>query len=156
MKCNYAYEEAEDAFICMRGHKLYHVDDTARGNVYEAKRGCKSCPLRKQCMLSRAGKADYKRLTIDIEAERYRRKSEAMITGEEGIEIRINRSIQAEGSFSLLKSAFGCRRFRYHGMDNIESEWRILCMAGNALRYSIRLSSGKAGTPFWFSIDKTA
>ncbi len=33
-------------------------------------------------------KEDYKRLIIDMEAEKYRRKSEAMITGEERIEIR--------------------------------------------------------------------
>lgn len=98
-------------------------------------------------MLSQTAKRDYKRLTIDIEAEKYRRKSEALITSDEGIEIRINRSIQAEGSFSLLKAAFGYRMFRTHGMGNIEkTEWMILCMAGNALRYSIRLANERAGT----------
>ena len=156
LKSNFAYDEESDAFTCMRGHKLYHVHDTSRGQVYEARRGCKSCPLRKQCMLSTADKYDYKRLAIDIEAERYRRKSEALITSDEGIEIRINRSIQAEGSFSLLKAAFGCRRFRMHGIRNIEAEWMILCMAGNALRYSIRLANGRAGTPFWFRIEQQA
>ena len=59
-------------------------------------------------MLSQAAKRDYKRLTIDIEAEKYR-MSEALITSDEGIETRINRSIQDEGSFSLLKAAFGYR-----------------------------------------------
>ena len=156
LKCNYAYDENADTFTCMRGHRLYHVEDTAKGQVYEARRGCRSCPLRKQCMLSQAAKHDYKRLTIDIEAERYRRKSEALITSDEGIEIRINRSIQAEGSFSLLKAAFGYRRFRTHGIKNIETEWMILCMAGNALRYSIRLANCRAGTPFWFRIEQQA
>ena len=69
-----------------------------------------------------------------------------MITSDEGIEIRINRSIQAEGSFSLLKATFGYRRFRTHGIKNIETEWMILCMAGKALRYSIRLANCRAGT----------
>ena len=156
LKCNYAYDENADVFTCLRGHKLYHVEDTAKGQVYEARRGCKSCPLRKQCMLSQAAKHDYKRLTIDIEAEKYRRKSETLITSDEGIEIRINRSIQAEGSFSLLKAAFGYRRFRTHGIRNIETEWIILCMAGNALRYSIRLANSRSGTPFWFRIEQQA
>ena len=156
LKCNYEYDENADTFTCMKGHKLYHVYDTANGQVYEARRGCKSCPLRKQCMLSQAAKHDYKRLTIDIEAEKYRRKSEGLITSDEGIEIRINRSIQAEGSFSLLKAAFGYRRFRTHGIKNIETEWMILCMAGNALRYSIRLANCRAGTPFWFRIEQEA
>ena len=156
LKCNYAYDEKTDTFSCMRGHKLYHIGDTSKGQVYEARRGCKSCPLRKQCMLAQADKHDYKRFIIDIEAEKYRRKSEALITSDEGIEIRINRSIQAEGSFSLLKAAFGYRRFRTHGIKNIESEWMILCMAGNALRYSIRLANSRAGTPFWFKIEQKA
>ena len=143
-----------DTFSCMRGHKLYRVDENDKGQVYEARRGCKSCPLRKKCMLSQAAKRDYKRLTIDIEAEKYRRRGEALITSDDGIEIRINRSIQAEGSFSLLKAAFGYRRFRTHGMRNIETEWMILCMAGNALRYSIRLANERAGTPLWFKKDK--
>ena len=157
LKCNYSYDEGNDTFTCMRGHTLHHEEDLKDGrSVYVCRRGCKSCPLRKQCMLSQAAKHDYKRLAIDIEAERYRRKSEALITSDEGIEIRINRSIQAEGSFSLLKSAFGCRRFRMHGIRNIEAEWMILCMAGNALRYSIRLANGRAGTPFWFRIEQQA
>ena len=156
LKCNFAYDENADTFTCMRGHKLYHVYDTANGQTYEARRGCKSCPLRKKCMLSQAVKHAYKRLTIDIEAEKYRRKSEALITSDDGIEIRINRSIQAEGSFSLLKAAFGYRRFRTHGIKNIETEWMILCMAGNALRYSIRLANERVGTPFWFRIEQQA
>ena len=127
----------------MRGHKLYRVDENDKGQVYEARRGCKSCPLRKKCMLSQAAKRDYKRLTMDIEAEKYRRRSEALITSDKGVEI-----------FSLLKAAFGYRRFRTHGMRNIETEWMILCMAGNALRYSIRLANERAGTPFWFKKDK--
>ena len=37
-------------------------------------------------MLSQAAKRDYKRLTIDIEAEKYRRKSGTLITSDKGIE----------------------------------------------------------------------
>ena len=98
LKCNYSYDEETDTFTCPRGHKLFYVGDTARGQVYKAKRGCKSCSLGKQCMLSAAKRCDYKSIVIDIEAEKYRRRSEAMITSNKGIEIRINRSIQAEGS----------------------------------------------------------
>jgi len=33
------------------------------------------------------------------------------IISEEGIELRVNRSIQVEGSFSVLKEDYGFRRF---------------------------------------------
>ena len=36
MKCNYEYDEKNDTFSCMRGHKLYRVDDNDKGQVYEA------------------------------------------------------------------------------------------------------------------------
>ncbi len=55
-----------------------------------------------------------------------------------------------------LKDAFGYLRFCTHGIKNIESEWMMLCMADNALRYSVLLTNGRAGTSFWFSIDKPA
>ena len=35
MKCNHAYDEENDTFTCMRGHRLYHVHDTSKGQVYD-------------------------------------------------------------------------------------------------------------------------
>ena len=58
-------------------------------------------------MFYQTTKHDYKRLAIDIEAENHRRRIGALIMSGEEQRIRMNRCIQTEGSFTLLKSAFG-------------------------------------------------
>ena len=154
LKQNYSYDVEKDEFRCMRGHRLVNTGKVSkRGEAsYKCTRGCKSCPLRRQCMKSAAGKSDYKVLRLDVETELYRRESLRNITSHEGCEIRANRSIQAEGSFALIKNVFHSRRFHYKGLANIETEWTFLCMAENVLRFSHRLRQDKIGTPFWYRI----
>lgn len=155
LKQNYSYDAGKDEFRCMRGHRLVNVGKAGkRGETsYKCTRGCKSCPLRTQCMKSAAKKLDYKVLTLDVQTELYRRESLRNITTHEGCEIRANRSIQAEGSFALIKNVFQTRRFHYKGMDNTETEWTLFCMAENVLRFSHRLRQNKTGTPFWYRIE---
>lgn len=61
----------------------------------------------------------------------YRRKSLENICSEEGIEERINRSIQAEGVFSKLKSGLKYHRFPCKGLANIKAEMDLLALALN-------------------------
>ena len=154
-KQNYTYDAGKDEFRCIRGKKLVNTGKVnKRGETsYQCTRGCKCCPMRKQCMKSAAKKFDYKVLTLDVETELYRRKSLENITTHEGCEIRANRSIQAEGSFALIKNVFQTRRFHYRGLENTETEWTLFCMAENVLRFSHRLRKDKVGTPFWYEIE---
>ena len=57
--------------------------------------------------------------------------SEANITTEEGIFLRICRSIQVEGAFGLLKNDFGFRRFLTRGKRNVRTELFLLGMGFN-------------------------
>ena len=57
--------------------------------------------------------------------------SEANITTEEGILLRICRSIQVEGAFGLLKNDFGFRRFLTRGKRNVRTELFLLGMGFN-------------------------
>lgn len=156
LKQNYSYDEEKDEFRCLRGHRLVNTGRVnKRGETtYSCTRGCKTCPLRKQCMKSSAKRFDYKALTLDIDCERARRKSLHNITTLEGCEIRANRSIQAEGSFALIKTVFQSRRFHFRGLKNTETEWTLFCMAENVLKLSHRLRQGKVGTPFWYIIEE--
>ena len=61
----------------------------------------------------------------------YRRKSLENICSEEGIEERINRSIQAEGVFSKLKTGLNYHRFPCKGLQNIKAEIDLLALALN-------------------------
>ena len=89
-------------------------------------------------------------------AEGFRSKSLSNIISEKGIEARLNRSIQVEGSFALIKDALGIRRFLNKGMVNVETEWIILCMAANALKLQTKINRGRLGIPTWYHIVDTA
>lgn len=60
-----------------------------------------------------------------------RRNSLENITSERGIELRMNRSIQVEGAFGLLKNDFGFRRFLTRGKRNIRIELFFLALGFN-------------------------
>ena len=43
----------------------------------------------------------------------------------------MNRSIQVEGAFGILKQDYGFRRFLLRGKKNIRTEFMLLCFAYN-------------------------
>ena len=53
------------------------------------------------------------------------------ITTEKGILLRMNRSIQVEGAFGVLKQDYGFRRFLTRGNENVKIEMLLLCFAFN-------------------------
>ncbi|MFM1551668.1 transposase [Helcococcus ovis] len=71
--------------------------------------------------------------------EKYRLKSLENITSNEGINERVNRSVQAEGAFSKLKEGLKYSRFKHKGLKNILSEMNLMAIAMNlnTLTYKI-------------------
>ena len=53
------------------------------------------------------------------------------ITSERGIQLRMNRSIQVEGAFGLIKNDFGFRRFLTTGKKNVQIELLFLALGFN-------------------------
>ena len=60
-----------------------------------------------------------------------RQQSLENITSERGIQLRMNRSIQVEGAFGLIKNDFGFRRFLTTGKKNIRIELLFLALGFN-------------------------
>mgnify|MGYP006356852581 CR=1 FL=1 len=60
-----------------------------------------------------------------------RQKSLENITRERGIQLRMNRSIQVEGAFGLIKNDFGFRRFLTTGKKNVKIELLFLALGFN-------------------------
>ena len=64
-----------------------------------------------------------------------RQEDLARITSEHGIELRVNRSIQAEGAFADVKADRNYRRFLTKGHVNVEAETILLAMAHNIYHF---------------------
>ncbi len=68
------------------------------------------------------------------------------ITSEEGCLLRVNCSIQAEGSFSMTKEDMQFRRFLTRGKYNVTAEWLLLCFAYNVLKLDHKAKTDRLGT----------
>ena len=51
---------------------------------------------------------------------------EEKITSPEGKLLRVNRSIQAEGTFAYIKEDLDFRRFLVRGKEKVKAEWLLL------------------------------
>ena len=71
---------------------------------------------------------------------------EEKISTEEGILLRINRSIQAEGVFAMIKEDMNFRRFLTRGKANVTVEWNLVSMAYNILKLHHKIQKGRLGT----------
>ncbi|MBF9019034.1 MULTISPECIES: IS1182 family transposase [unclassified Oceanispirochaeta] len=160
-KENMTYNAEQDCFICSRGKKLEHQYIRKRKNqygyettshIYRCKRGCKTCPSRSACM--KRSKASYKQVQVNHKLREYHRQVLKLITSDEGVEIRVNRSIQAEGAFAQIKANWSFRRFLHSGMGGIHTDWLLMCLAMNAVRLGNRLARDEVGSPFRYILPE--
>ena len=76
----------------------------------------------------------------------YRKEDLKRIISELGGELRMNRSIQAEGSFGDLKPDSGFRRFLCRGTVNVKTEDILLALAHNMRKLHNKIQADRTGT----------
>lgn len=91
---------------------------------------CSGCSRRSECCKASAPN-NLKELRVHKQYKEKRMISEANITTEEGVILRICRSIQVEGAFGLLKTDFGFWQFLTRGRKNVRTELFFLAMGFN-------------------------
>ena len=96
---------------------------------------CDGCPYREKCISGNNWKKPlekrYKKLTVSRVFEELREEKYRRINSEEGKKLRMNRSIQAEGSFADIKGDCGFTRFLCRGNENVLAEYVLFAMAHN-------------------------
>ncbi len=93
---------------------------------YYCNEKCGRCPHRAKCNKSQNA---YKTLQVNDVISKYRPLALENITSEEGALLRMNRSIQVEGVFGVLKEDYRFRRFLTRGKRNIEAQFFLLAFA---------------------------
>jgi len=76
-----------------------------------------------------------KRYDINEALWAFQKESRENLESDEGIELRIQRSIQVEGTFGVLKEDFRFRRFRRRGIQNVKFEFLLLAIGYNLSKY---------------------
>lgn len=134
------YDSEKDCFICPNGCELkfiYEKESTTENEIkikksYYRNDSCAGCPYRENCH-----KSKYDRRTVQV-SHRFleeRRESLANITTEKGILLRMNRSIQVEGAFGVIKEDYGFRRFLTRGKPKTETQFFLISFAHNIKKY---------------------
>lgn len=133
---NLKYDEENDCFLCPNGkHLMYKTNHRRKSdNGYEITKkeyvceNCSGCPYREQCY-----KGTDKNRSVSLSQTFVRQKREAAerITTDEGILLRMNRSIQVEGAFGVIKQDYAFRRFLTRGKQKSETQFLLLAFAYN-------------------------
>ena len=154
---NMAYDEEKDCYVCHAGKELSFVYDrkekTATGykrvtSIYRCE-DCKGCPYKTSCIKGNNCKTPMedrlKTLYVSKTMKQKRQEDLERITSDYGIQLRMNRSIQAEGSFANVKEDMGFRRYAYRGIENVTAQSVILAIAHNVNKYHNKIQSDKTG-----------
>jgi hypothetical protein len=155
---NMAYDEGTDSYTCASGKQLtFDYDKNSKSksgfqtttSVYSCKE-CAGCPLKEKCVRSGGSKKPLEeRSKVIYVSKRFAAQREAMegrINTEQGKLLRVNRSIQAEGVFAMVKEDMNFRRFLLRGAVKVEVEWTLLSIAYNVLKLHHKLQKGRLGT----------
>ena len=132
---SFIYNAETDTFTCPENQVLnpLYVKNSKTKSGYISEKtvygatACENCPNKHLCTKSEKGRT-LQRAKVFAD---FRNKSFENITTPKGIELRMNRSIQVEGAFGVLKQDYGFRRFLTRGKENVEVEMLLLCFAYN-------------------------
>jgi transposase len=103
-------------YIAKNGERLLFKYKNKRGNdVYELPNG--------------------KTKEINDENLAYQKEVIENLQSELGIELRIQRSIQVEGAFGIIKEQMGFRRFRRRGIQNVKFEFMLIAIGFNLKKF---------------------
>lgn len=154
---NMEYHSENDSYQCQNGKMLtvqyQRKQKTATGyprtvTVYQCHE-CKGCPFKEKCIKGNNCKTPMekreKRLYVSKVMKQKREENIKRITSEYGTQLRMNRSIQAEGSFANVKEDMNFRRYLYRGKENVTAQSVILAIGYNINKLHHKIQKGRTG-----------
>lgn len=155
---NMEYNEAGDYYKCKNDKKLTitKVINRKSKTGYQSEKSiytcedCSNCSYKSSCIKANSSKTPLEDRIKNLETSklfnRQRKDDLERILSREGCELRMNRSIQAEGSFGELKQDMGFRRFLCKGKQNVLAESILLAMAHNINKLHNKIQADRAKT----------
>ena len=114
--------------------------------------GCSDCGYSYKCKtkLKEENKdTDYRYFELIPEYELLKEEVRNNLLSPKGIEIRVNRSIQVEGSFGQIKYNMNYDRIRRRGLLKASGEVMLMCLGVNIRRYFASLKENKFKSNCW-------
>lgn len=144
---NMSYNEQTDTYTCHAGKQLkpIFIRKQKSKNQYESEvtvyecESCEGCPYKSKCTKA----AGNKRLQVSKKFIALRQESYENILSETGIKYRMNRSIQVEGAFGVLKNDYGFQKFLLRGKTKVKLEILLLCFGYNVNKLHAKIQNNR-------------
>lgn len=155
---NMEYDEDGDFYTCKNNQKLVvdHIRHSKSKTGYVSEKtiykceNCDGCPHKKECIKGNNCKTPLEERVKTLQVAKtfieQRKADLERIVSEEGKLYRMNRSIQAEGSFGDIKQDMQFRRYLTKGTANVLAESTLLAIARNINKLHNKIQNGKTGT----------
>ena len=155
---NMEYDKISDFYTCKNNRKLTvsHIrhNKTKTGYVSEKTiytcENCNDCSYKSDCIKGNNCKTPLGERTKVLQVAKtfikHRKEDLERIISDEGVLYRMNRSIQAEGSFGDIKQDIQFRRYLSKGTANVLAESTLLAIARNINKLHNKIQNGKTGT----------
>lgn len=154
---NMKYDDQADCYYCSNNKPLTvqyeKTKTTASGykrtvTVYQCS-DCKGCPYKTDCIKGNNCKTpmEERQKTLHVSKTMKQKRKECMerITSEYGTQLRVNRSIQAEGSFAVIKEDMAFRQYLYRGKENVMAQSVLIAIAHNVKKLHFKIQGGRTG-----------
>ncbi len=79
---------------------------------------------------------NFKIFEVRPKLQSYIQEAEQNLLSVEGIELRVNRSIQVEGAFGIIKQDLSYTRFRRRSLKKVSAEFMLVCLGFNIKKLS--------------------
>lgn len=155
---NMEYDEDGDFYTCKNNQKLVvdHIRHSKSKTGYVSEKtiykceNCDGCPHKPKCIKGNNCKTPLEERTKMLQVAKtfieQRKADLERIISEEGKLYRMNRSIQAEGSFGDIKQDMQFRRYLTKGAANVLAESTLLAIARNINKLHNKIQNSKTGT----------
>lgn len=146
---NMEYDEALDEYTCPNNKKFKAIGTKIRKSksgyksnitVYECE-NCTDCKYKSNCTKAQGNR----RLEVSKQFQVQRKNSLKNITTTQGILLRMNRSIQVEGAFGVIKEDYKFRQFLLRGKQKVMIEFLLLAIGYNINKLHNKIQDNRHG-----------
>lgn len=139
----------DGSITCLNGNigheiKIENRHPKKANAVFFKVEGCDSCLFRAYCKrFMKRQDEDFKIFEVVKELQYYKQQATNNLLSPKGIEIRVNRSVQVEGVFGVVKRDYGRARFNRRGIEKVSAETMLYFLGLNIAKLFRYYETGK-------------
>ena len=115
--------------------------------------GCNLCSFKSYCKrFMKKQDEDFKIFEVIKDLQYFKQQATSNLLSPKGIEIRVNRTIQVEGVFGIIKQNYGMVRFNRRGIEKVRVEMMLYFLGLNIAKLFRFYETGKLNK-YWIAPD---